>query len=442
MTVRRSKALFSIYFANACGAVGHLLVLAVATHWIGLVGYGSLSLYLLAFAVPVALEPAMLRRGVDLQQDGAKHDVQAGFIVTWALAWLTLGMASAGLLAVLVFDRAPGIALSFALIATGFADYAGGAPLLSRIIRASAASRYEVLAKIALVQAVSRYVWIFGLLWLGEGDLRLLVLMPLRRVLEYAALRGLPGVIDGGRIALSRVGATNLAAALTKYGSIIGWLLLGTEGVGLLVYLHFGDAEFGRYRAIFDLASKAWFVATIFPLVLYPRIRLVERGPQLIRTMKKALSVSFVGYLVAALLGLGLAPWVFPIAFPALEGSERYLFGVLLGVAMVGHARLGLECLQAFGATRVAAALAAGFSLLLLVGFEALTAIIAVPVTVLVVAAWVLAGAVLAACVDERALAHAGASRGVRAEVAGWQLASLAVLLAGAAMLGALGARA
>lgn len=427
--------MLSIYIANAFGAIGHLLVLAVTTHLIGLSGYGYLSLYLLAFAVPLALEPAALRRGVDLQQDQACNDLKAGFLAMWALVWLVGGVAVAVLLATFVFDPTPVKGLAFILLLTGFVDYASGIPILSRLVRASAASIHADLAKIALVQSVSRYSWLLGLLWMGQGDLSLLVLMPLRRAFEYALLRGLRGTTDGGRIVLSRAVLWNLFLALSKYGSIIGWLMLGTEGIGLLVYLQFGDHEFGRYRAIFDVASKSWFVATIFPIVLYPQLRLIERGPQLVRTMKRALSLSFVGYLSLSFLGLGLAPTFFPIALPALAGQEKYFFGVLLGVALVGHARLGLECLQAFGATRTAALLAAGFSFLLLGAFAVLAALLTASVIVVVVAAWATAGAALAAFVDAHALAHAGAEHRVRAEVVTHHIASISAALVLAAIL-------
>ena len=442
MTGRQTLAVLSIYVANAVGAFGHLLVVAIATLWVGLDGYGLISLYLLAFAVPVALESAVLRRGVALQQDLDTNEVPGGLLAAWSIVLLVVGVICAGLLAAILFADAPKALLSFTLMATGVIDYVAGTPILGRLVLASASSRHGHVARIALVQSFSRYMWLIGLLYFGGGNLALLILMPLRRILECVVLRELPGVLVGKRFVITRNGFNQLLVALRKYGSIISWLLLGSEGIGLLIYFNFGNVEFGRYRAIFDLASKAWFVATIFPLVIYPHLRLVERGPRLVRTMSRALSMSFLGYLIVALLGLGAAHLAFPTLFPVLVGEERYFFGVLLGVAVVGHARLGLECLQAFGSTRIAASLAACFSLLLLGSFVALAALDMMSVAFLVIVAWGIGGSALAAFVDERALAYAGAGGGVRAQIIGLQVICLGVLLVIVSHFGVIGARA
>jgi hypothetical protein len=119
------------------------------------------------------------------------------------------------------------------------------------------------------------------------------------------------------------------------------------------------------------------------------------------------------------IVGIALAPWAFALAFPALVGSEDLFVGVLLGVSIAGHARLSLECLQAFGATRFGALIAALFSVTLLGsvlvgGLHGSSS----PVVV-ITAGWVAAGTVLALFADDRALTVLGAEPARRWAVGG-----------------------
>jgi hypothetical protein len=76
---------------------------------------------------------------------------------------------------------------------------------------------------------------------------------------------------------------------------------------------------------------------------------------------------------------------------------------------LVGHARLGLECLQAFGAAHTAASHAAMFSVGLLGLVLTGSLVGAGSVAVVVTVGWVLAGAALALLVDDASMREAGA---------------------------------
>ena len=427
----RVTGLVALYGANAIGALGSLLVIRFATSWAGFGSYAQIALYFLSFAVLQALEPAVIRKAVDVR-GGAVGNARVGdLFVAWTIFSLGVGLFLSLALAELVFSSTMGAGTAFLLLVTGVVDYVLGAPILRKTVDYSVADDQAGMALVAFIQNASRFTVLLLLLWVGEGHATYVWLLPLRRLLDYFALRLMDAGATRQKTAFTiGAGLGLLSEGLVAFGSTIIWLLLATEGIGLLVYLNFGEAEFGRYRALFDLASKLWFITSVFPLLLYPKLRKIGLGPRALRLLRGIFLISLCSYLFVAILGLQLAPSLFPILFPSLTNLEWLFFLVLLGVALTAHARFGLECLQAFGAPRKAALAAATFAFMMLGVFQLLAQNFAV--TVAVGGAWFVSATVLAIGVDERVLALAGASPLVRALV---PLQMCALLIAGATIM-------
>ncbi len=392
----------ALYGANAVGALGQLAAIHFVMGWSGVSGYARVSLYFMAFAVPLAFEPAVVRKAMNLsgEQDGdAKVDA---LLVAWTTAAIVVGTVIAIALGSAVFSASMGLWSAVGLLMIGAVDYALGVSLLRMSVRLGRAGDQRRLALISFVQNLSRYGFLLILLFAGDGSLGFLALLPLRRLVEFAVLRA--SVVP---LRWPAAGSWRLLwSAMVDFGATIGVLLLGTEGVGVLVYLVFGDHQFGSYRAAFDLASKLWFVTTIFPLVLYPRLRVLGLGPRTLLILRKVFAWSWLAYLVIALVGFLVAPLLFRLFFPKLVGTEFVFFLVLMGVAITAHARLALECLQAFGFHRTATSSAIAFVVVMLAVFLALGSR---PAAAAIGGAWIGGGLALAMLVDSRVLLASGA---------------------------------
>ncbi len=408
----RALGVGAVYLSNAVGALGHLLLLKVVTGTAGFEGYALLSLYLLAFSVLQVFEAAVVRRAVDLSVSPQRTSPD-GLFLAWAGVAIALGLAGAIVLAGSVLDFEVGPWFVFVAVTAGVLDYVLGIPITRYCVELTLQRQSGRIAGMILVQNLTRYSTILLLANLESLGPAYLALVPLRRVVDGLVLYVLVRhrQTDAGAAAPSRL--REILSAFGRYGSITAFLVLGTEGTALAIAVLFGEFHYGQYRATFDLASKLWFVTSIFPLIIYPRLKGMERNARTLERIARALRISWIAYLAVAAGAWLIVGYVFEVVFPALRGSEWLFLLVVAGVAMNAHSRFGLECLQAFDRPTVPVSMAAGFAIVMLALF--LISAQFVSFTASVGVAWLGAGLVFALTVDDRLLRIFGASAGQRA---------------------------
>ena len=141
---------------------------------------------------------------------------------------------------------------------------------------------------------------------------------------------GLEVIKVGSKITLAQVGQT----AIITLPAIVAGRSLGIDGLGM-------------FRAIFDLASRVWFISNGFGLVIFPvfakmRIRFPLTSSNIFRSVS---STSSVFYLMLLSLGILLSPQL--IKFIHLDSQSLPLMTlIIIGMLMNAHSNTMYEMIQ------------------------------------------------------------------------------------------------
>jgi hypothetical protein len=398
MPVSRSfrGSVVTLYFANGIGALGQLVTIRVISQSTGISDYGVVALYFLSFSVLQVFEASLIRKAVDQLCKGRNGLRITGLFSAWGQLTIIVTLPVAIVLSMILRDFSAGPLVVFVALLSGVLDYVLGLPLVRYSVICSVSGKTGSVAILAAVQNTSRYLVLLLLALSDQAGTWLLILVPLRRLLDWLAMITLGGGLNW-RISASFKGIARVRQALWRHGTVSIALMAGTEGLGLAIAIVYGQDAYAKYKAVFDLCSKLWFVTSIFPLVLYPQIKGLAID---IAGSKKIISVltwSYFAYLGLIVIGTVIAPTALGIIFPAVDISGFVFAAVLFGVALFGHSRLGMEILQAHSSVRNVVMLAIGFTTVMLSVFVAFSF---VSYSAAVVGAWIMASIVLVISVD------------------------------------------
>lgn len=397
----------ALYFANGIGALGQLLIIRMISQRTGISDYGVVALYFLSFAVLQVFEASLIRKAVDQLGKSQSCLRIAGLFSAWGQLAVVVALPVAIVLSMILRDFTVGPLVVFVALLSGVFDYVLGLPLVRYSVICSVSGKTENVAILAAVQNTSRFLVLLLLVLSDQAGTWLLIFIPLRRLFDWIVMLILGGGLNWP-LSASFKGIVRVREALWRFGAVSIALMVGTEGLGVAVAIVYGQDAYAKYKVVFDLCSKLWFVTSIFPLVLYPQIKVMNIGVAGIVKITSALTWSFVIYLGLTVIGTAIAPNALSYIFPAVDISGFVFAAVLFGVALFGHSRLGMEILQAHSSAKSVVVLAVGFSAVMLSVFVAFSF---VSYSVAIVGAWVIASLVLAISVDWFVLQLFGARR-------------------------------
>ena len=139
----------------------------------------------------------------------------------------------------------------------------------------------------------------------------------------------------------------------------------------------FGREALGHYRFFYDLCAAVWFVATIYPTVLFSS--LLPKGSQFnlaavierVRSIGNVLILFHLSYFFAVCLALGASSMM---NFDLFDAQSSYSIALVGAVSILGYNRFLIEANQAIGKSRAVfrsvgvSALLVGILLLLCTG--------------------------------------------------------------------------
>lgn len=386
----------ALYFANGIGAVGQLVIIRVISQRMGITDYGVVALYFLSFAVLQVFEASLIRKAVDQLGKSRKGLRIWGLFSAWGQLTVAVALPVIIVLSMFLRDFQVGPLVVFVALLSGVLDYVLGLPLVRYSVICSVTGKTGNVAILAAVQNISRFLVLLSLALSDQAGTWLLILVPLRRLLDWLAMKILGGEVTW-RISASIKGIARVREALWHYGAVSIALMAGTEGLGLAIAIFYGQDAYAKYKAVFDLCSKLWFVTSIFPLVLYPRIKGMAIDVRGSKKIILALTWSFFAYLGLIVIGSVIAPKALGFIFPAVDISNFIFASVLFGVALFGHSRLGMEILQAHSSSRSVVMIANGFTIVMLLVFFAFSF---VSYSAAVVGSWIMASIFIVISVD------------------------------------------
>lgn len=351
------KKSLALYSANGLNFLLNILIIPILVYYIGFQGYGFYSVYIILSSTLLFLDSALSKSAVssiysvkEEQRAQLVSSTQAAYITAGIVLLLATPVIAKGISALFPL-RTDQLDLAYWIGAAAVVEYVLALPgqyfQMLNVLR----SRHFAYAQYQLCIQLSRFFAVAIVAAATQQIEWVLAAVVLRKIPDYLIL----WLFWRKQEAEPRTPvAWPLVSALYRLAApIIGVALLqvlATEFISIYVSHAYGAETLGKYRSVYDVLNKIWFVATLYPVLVYPKI-----CEWLADTHKKAWLRDMMSYLnlgsaliygTLTLTGLAIYPFMAQW-FPPLQEAAPFVAGLLAGICMSGHVRLGYEFLQA-----------------------------------------------------------------------------------------------
>ncbi|VVP59498.1 hypothetical protein PS903_05956 [Pseudomonas fluorescens] len=351
------KKSLALYSANGLNFLLNILIIPILVYYIGFQGYGFYSVYIILSSTLLFLDSALSKSAVsniysvkEERRAQLVSSTRAAYIIAGVVLLLAAPMVSKGVSALFPL-RTDQLDLAYWIGAAAVIEYVLALPgqyfQMLNVLR----GRHFAYAQYQLCIQLSRFLSVAIVAAATQQIEWVLAAIVLRKIPDYLIL----WLFWRKQQAESRNPvAWSLVTTLYRQAApIIGVALLqvlATEFISIYVSHAYGAETLGKYRSVYDVLNKIWFVATLYPVLVYPKI-----CEWLADTHKKAWLKDMLSYLnlgsaliygALTLTGLALYPFLAQW-FPPLQEAAPFAAGLLAGICMSGHVRLGYEFLQA-----------------------------------------------------------------------------------------------
>lgn len=351
------KKSLALYSANGLNFLLNILIIPILVHYVGFQGYGFYSVYIILSSTLLFLDSALSKSAVSAIYS-AKEEQRAQLVSSSRAAYIAAGivlllatpMIAKGV-SVLFPLRTDQLNLAYWIGAAAAVEYVLALPgqyfQMLNVLRA----RHFVYAQYQLCIQLSRFFAVVIVAAATHQIEWVLAAVVLRKIPDYLILWLFWRKQETeARTPVAWPLMTNLYRQAAPIVGIALLQVLATEFISIYVSHAYGAETLGKYRSVYDVLNKIWFVATLYPVLVYPKI-----CEWLADTRRKAWLQEMMSYLnlgsaliYGALTLAGLA--IYPLLaqwFPALQDAAPFAAGLLAGICMSGHVRLGYEFLQA-----------------------------------------------------------------------------------------------
>lgn len=352
--LRKSLALYS---ANGLNFLLNILIIPIVVYFIGYNGYGFYSVYIIISSTLLFLDSA-LSKSVVSSAFSASDQQRSKLISSSRATYFTLGLVM--LLATPLVAQGTSLLFPLRTDQLDLAYWIGGAAMVEYVMALPGQyfqmlnvlrGRHFAYAQYQLCIQLSRFFTVAVAAASTQQIEWVLAAIVLRKVTDYLILwlfwRRQPAETSDG------VTWSFVAALYRQAAPIVGVALLqvlATEFISIYISHAYGAETLGKYRSVYDVLNKIWFVATLYPVLVYPKIcqwLADEQKRAWLRGMLPRLNLaSALVYATLTLAGLAVYP-LLSNWFPPLQATAPFAAGLLAGICMSGHVRLGYEFLQA-----------------------------------------------------------------------------------------------
>jgi O-antigen/teichoic acid export membrane protein len=351
------KKSLALYSANGLNFLLNILIIPIVVFFIGFDGYGFYSVYIILSSTLLFLDSA-LSKSVVSSAFSASNQQRAQLISSSRATYLATGL----LLLLATPLVAQGVSLLFPLRTEqlDLAYWIGAAALIEYVMALPGQyfqmlnvlrGRHYAYAQYQLCIQLSRFFTVAVVAASTQQIEWVLAAIVLRKIPDYLILwlfwRNQP-TEPSDHVAWPFVGAL-----LRQSAPIVGVALLqvlATEFISIYISHAYGAETLGKYRSVYDVLNKIWFVATLYPVLVYPKIcqwLADEQKRTWLQGMLPRINLgSALVYATLTIAGLAVYP-LLASWFPPLQAAAPFAAGLLAGICMSGHVRLGYEFLQA-----------------------------------------------------------------------------------------------
>lgn len=351
------KKSLALYSANGLNFLLNILIIPIVVYFIGFDGYGFYSVYIILSSTLLFLDSALSKSVVSSafsKQNQQRAQVIGASRATYLITGLVLLMATpliAQGVSLLFPLRTAELDLAYWIGIAALVEYVMALPgqyfQMLNVLR----GRHFAYAQYQLCIQLSRFITVAVVAASTEQIEWVLAAIVLRKIPDYLILwlfwRKQPSE-PGDRVAWSFVSTLYRQAA-----PIVGVALLqvlATEFISIYISHAYSAETLGKYRSVYDVLNKIWFVATLYPVLVYPKIcewlADAQKRSWLRGMISKINLASALFYGTLTLAGLAAYPllshWL-----PPLQATTPFVAGLLAGICMSAHVRLGYEFLQA-----------------------------------------------------------------------------------------------
>lgn len=351
------KKSLALYSANGLNFLLNILIIPILVHYIGFQGYGFYSVYIILSSTLLFLDSALSKSAVsaiysagETQRAQLVSSTRAAYVAAGIVLLLATPLIAKGV-SVLFPLRTDQLNLAYWIGAAAVVEYVLALPgqyfQMLNVLRA----RHFAYAQYQLCIQLSRFLAVAIVAAATQQIEWVLAAVVLRKIPDYLILWLFWRKQEAE---LRTPVAWPLVTTLYRHAApIIGVALLqvlATEFISIYVSHAYGAETLGKYRSVYDVLNKIWFVATLYPVLVYPKICEWLAAPDKKAWLRDTMSYLNLGsaLIYGALTVAGLA--LYPLLaqwLPALQDAAPFVAGLLAGICMSGHVRLGYEFLQA-----------------------------------------------------------------------------------------------
>ena len=351
------KKSLALYSANGLNFLLNILIIPILVYYVGFQGYGFYSVYIILSSTLLFLDTALSKSTVSAIYSGTEStrpqlisSSRKAYFIVGASLLIASPLIADGISALFPLHK-DHLNLAYWIGLAAVFEYVLALPgqyfQMLNVLRA----RHFAYAQYQLCIQLSRFVIVAIIAAATQQIEWVLASVVLRKIPDYIIL----WVFWHNQEAELHTPAkwSQVTSLFQRAAPIVGIALLqvlATEFISIYISHAYGAEILGKYRSVYDVMNKIWFVATLYPVLVYPKIcewlADAHKKPWLKRIFPFINFGSALMYGALTLSGLAVYPllsqWI-----PALQDAAPFAAGLLAGICMSGHVRLGYEFLQA-----------------------------------------------------------------------------------------------
>jgi hypothetical protein len=352
------KSALSAYGYSALSFLLNFIAVFVYIRIAGFQAYGAYSIYLILMALLVLLETSLVKTALTMHaRAGGAESARLGaerFIVSYKFI-LALACVPLTVLGNYVFpaDATTGVGGSLVMVVV-LLESALSSPFNQLTFRLTLAKRFATIYAWRLAATFVRHICAWTTLLLTGSIRYAIVAIVIKGVIVGGGSLIAMRRDDGGvrpASALAQPARWADYFALAQIFVTVALLLVIKEAPSAYVNRIHGQTIFGIYRTLYDLVNPVWFIATVYPTMLFTFF--LPRDGRLVRA-EAAAKFEPLAYKLA-LFHLCYAAAVWTLISGEILFSGRifpqmpFAYGVVGGVCLMGYNNFLLEAAQAFG---------------------------------------------------------------------------------------------
>lgn len=353
----------SVYAVNLLNGVLGIIFVPVALYYLGTAGYGLYSIYIVISGYLYLFELGTsknLQRLLAQEEQEANRTEQLQYTLgIYLLTSFVLLLLSPVILWVTTSYIFPveqqreyivGVILILAII-----EFIVAIPNKMIYALCIANEKFRSYSLFKVTSGIVRYTLMFAAVTIFKSPMALVSSIVISTIVNiYLSLRMMGGLPQGSwrpKFSWKKMAHILSHSALL---SVSQFFQTSSLAIGsILVNTFFGLDKLGVYRAAFDLANKVWFFSNGIGLVIFPKLvktlNHTKHRLQLVAVLPGIYLISWVLYILIAVVGTLVAPYVLNfIGMTHIESLILFTL-LLLGVCLNAHANFSYEILQASG---------------------------------------------------------------------------------------------